>query len=163
MCFLLMNLGVTLTREGYSRPSESEYHSSERRVWTNRGNNLGVYFLNLRKPFITDVEVSMELGDDENWINHTKQNGFDGVIGTINNPFFEIKNLSTDESVGEIIALNPKQIKSANDNNGMFSTEDDDIQMAMSDYYIEIDNNEEIETLRHDLFNKFKKKYLMVV
>ena len=65
MCFLLMNLGVTLTREGYSRPSESEYHSSERRVWTNRGNNLGVYFLNLRNPFITDVEVSMELGDDE--------------------------------------------------------------------------------------------------
>ena len=45
----------------------------------------------------------------------------------------------------------------------MFSTENDDIQMAMSDYYIEIDNNEEIEILRHDLFNKFKKKYLMVV
>ena len=92
-----------------------------------------------------------------------KTEWFDGVIGTINNPFFEIKNLSTDESVGEIIALNPNQIKSATDNNGMFSTENDNIQMAMSDYYIEIGNNEDIEILRHDLFNKFKKKYLMVV
>ena len=97
-------------------------------VWINRGNNFGKYFLNIKNPFITDVEVSMELGNNENWINKTKQNSFDGVIGTINNPSFEIKNLSIDKSVGEIITFDPNQIKSATDNIGTFDSSNPDIR-----------------------------------
>ena len=49
------------------------------------------------------------------------------------------------------------QIKSATDNNGEFSTENVDIQMAIQNPYIEIEDKEEIEVLRSDPFTKFNE------
>lgn len=49
------------------------------------------------------------------------------------------------------------QIKSATDNNGEFSTENVDIQMAIQNPYIEIEDKEEIKVLRSDPFTKFKE------
>ncbi|MCR4922280.1 MAG: hypothetical protein K5945_11340 [Bacteroidaceae bacterium] len=54
-------------------------------------------------------------------INRQFQKKHDGVIGT---------NLS-ENAIIEYVAWIPNQIKSATDNNGMFSTENDDIQMAI--------------------------------
>jgi hypothetical protein len=60
---------------------------------------------------------------------------------------------------GDFVVDNSNQIKSATDNNGMFSTENADIRMAIQKPdYIEIEDEKEVEILRHDLFNKFKEK-----
>ncbi len=82
-------------------------------------------FLNIREPYFAtneDMERLSELEDREESARFTQQlidDGYDGVYfdGDLN---------------GEYVAFSPNQIKSATDNDGSFSEENDDIRFSIS-------------------------------
>ena len=91
-----------------------------------RGGRVLNTFLNIREPYFAtykDMERLAELEDKEESARFTQQlidDGYDGVYfdGNLN---------------GEYVAFSPNQIKSATDNNGEFSEENDDIRFALVD------------------------------
>ena len=113
-------------------------------------------FLNIREPLTTEGSWTGIINKDQVTDITAKHDGI------VNDKFDNgiLYKLHLAKTRTEIIVFNPNQIKSATDNNGDFSTTDDNIQAYVNNYYIPLDDAEEAEVLRHDLFGKFKNKSL---
>ena len=118
-------------------------------------------YLNIRKPLVHDYEGTHQgqgYKQSEKYsfgyvaarqVKKAIEEGNDGVV---------YKNLYDPYLADNYGVFNPNQIKSATANNGDFSLTNNDIEAFYGNPYISIYDNEEIEILRHDLFNKFKSK-----
>lgn len=85
-------------------------------------------FLSIKSPIYEHPDLSEDAIQDEDTFNkYVLDKGYDGIISSDN------KGTDADKAK-EIVVTNPNQIKSATDNNGMFSTENDDIQMMIRPY-----------------------------
>lgn len=85
------------------------------------------YFLNVRTPLM------QQSGDYSNTGKELPTSN-DGSIIRYN----DSDSANVVEDIDQITVSNPNQIKSATDNNGMFSTENDDIQMAIDEFSSDI-------------------------
>ena len=84
-------------------------------------------FLNIKNPVYEHPDLSEDAIQDEgNFKKYVLDGGYDGIIANYDKGTNAYK-------AKEIVVTQPNQIKSATANNGMFSTENDDIQMAIDD------------------------------
>lgn len=92
------------------------------------GPNKYAVFLNIKNPYIME---NREVGASAVQYEFEDNKNIDGVLG------YSIINYRTKEQVNEFVTRNPNQIKSATNNNGDFSTEDDDINYSsISDHEV---------------------------
>lgn len=119
--------------------SEEEFNAKKSAIINFDGHVYNT-FVNLRNPLIVDAKKRKwdsilfkgVRNTTESLAIYAKKYGYDGVIVTdVEDNGLKNQNdiISGYEISDEYIAFNPNQIKSATDNNGMFSTENDDIRM----------------------------------
>lgn len=77
-------------------------------------------FLNIRNPFNREDDISEV---NNRFTSSIKRKGYDGVFGKDTLPWANKNDM-------ELVVFNPNQIKSATDNNGQFSSENDDIRYS---------------------------------
>ncbi|MBR3565209.1 MAG: hypothetical protein IKN91_02620 [Paludibacteraceae bacterium] len=102
------------------------------------GSNVYECFLNLRNPLVVDAQGNryasvpfnnIRMGTDE-IAAYAEINGYDGVI--FENIYDGVDIGALQNITIDVVAFSPNQIKSATDNNGDFSEENDDIRFSFS-------------------------------
>ena len=114
------------------------FNSSENNAYEYGYNNYAVY-LNARNPLVIDCKGSLynsirhdgKTMDTYDWANWAEDNGYDGVI------FKNIKDGvdygSMQDTTDDYVVFKSNQIKSATDNNGDFSSGNNDIRFSLKD------------------------------
>lgn len=99
------------------------------------GVNQTVNFLSIKNPYVTDVEETMEFGKTKELTDYIANKHvdslYDGMIGLNNLLPEDVKTFSNPKEILEIVTFNPNQVKSI-DNQGTFSTQDNNIYLADS-------------------------------
>jgi site-specific DNA-cytosine methylase len=113
------------------------FNSSEDNAYEYGYNNYAVY-LSAKNPLVIDCKGSLynsikhdgKTMDTYDWANWAEENGYDGVI------FKNIKDGvdygSMQNTTDDYVAFNSNQIKSAEDNNGDFSADNNDIRFSLA-------------------------------
>ncbi|MBR0361639.1 MAG: hypothetical protein IIX35_04670, partial [Paraprevotella sp.] len=95
-------------------------------------------FLNIKNPLVIDaqgasyatIEYNNEIKDTYEWSEYAEGNGFDGVI--FNNIRDGVDYNAMNVPTTDYVAFRPNQIKSATENNGDFSGENNDIRFRVA-------------------------------
>ena len=107
------------------KKADSGFFFTSDNNYANNFGNSGAFFLNIKNP--NNTEEALDLYSVETLLTTDYKIGTDGIIGHDNpNTGENIKSNGT-----EYVALNPNQIKSATDNVGTFSRENNDIQYSI--------------------------------
>lgn len=104
-------------------------------------------FLNIKNPLYEYTDLSEDaIQEKDIFDEYVADKGYDGIITTNNNEILEVP-----QNAREIVATNPNQIKSV-DNEGTFSKQNDDIRFHVS-------KNQVLRSIREYIENYIKNKF----
>lgn len=119
------------------------------------GVNQTVNFLSIKNPYVTDVEETMEFGKTKELTDYIANKHvdslYDGMIGLNNLLPEDVKTFSNPKEILEIVTFNPNQVKSI-DNQGTFSTQDNNIYNQEAATQNATGRNKELALLLQEIY-----------
>ena len=119
------------------------------------GVNQTVNFLSIKNPYVTDVEETMEFGKTKELTDYIANKHvdslYDGMIGLNNLLPEDVKTFSNPKEILEIVTFNPNQVKSI-DNQGTFSTQDNNIYNQEAATQNATGRNKELALLLREIY-----------
>lgn len=119
------------------------------------GVNQTVNFLSIKNPYVTDVEETMEFGKTKELTDYIANKHvdslYDGMIGLNNLLPEDVKTFSNPKEILEIVTFNPNQVKSI-DNQGTFSTQDNNIYNQEAATQNTTGRNKELALLLREIY-----------